>query len=302
MKATPSGLTLDDPVPLPRESPVMGKPEEIERSRFDRGCGRRERPWRSSHERHQPSLIRMERQAILPEALRQNLHYPTSILLAGEALHLQPSQVFEVLLHEAAHGLNTARGIKDASRGGRYHNARFKSAAAELGLIVSQMPPYGWAQTALGPPTLERYESDISRLGHAMRVARRLSADVRIGEVGSDQEKGQVEGDGQAPGEGPAKAGPAACGCGRKMRMAPSILAQGPVLCGLCGHEFSTERRTDRPSEPELAGSLGAPTVDDRFLDTAVDPTLSGLRRDGGGTFSSKGSRRESSSSLGKAP
>src|SRR3546814_5109715 len=28
------------------------------------------------------------------------------VLLAGEALHLTPAQVFEVLLHEGAHGLN----------------------------------------------------------------------------------------------------------------------------------------------------------------------------------------------------
>ena len=41
------------------------------------------------------------------------------VLLAGEALHLKPEAVFEVLLHEAAHGLNAARGIKDTSRGGQ---------------------------------------------------------------------------------------------------------------------------------------------------------------------------------------
>jgi hypothetical protein len=56
------------------------------------------------------------------------------VLLAGEALHLAPEDVFEVLLHEAAHGLNAARGVQDSSRGGRYHNARFKPTAEELGL------------------------------------------------------------------------------------------------------------------------------------------------------------------------
>src|SRR3546814_3919518 len=54
------------------------------------------------------------------------------VLLAGEALHLTPAQVFEVLIHEGAHGLNAARGIKDTSRGGRYHNKRF-AAAAQIG-------------------------------------------------------------------------------------------------------------------------------------------------------------------------
>src|SRR4051794_30324974 len=95
------------------------------------------------------------------------------VLLAGEALHLQPAQVFEVLLHEAAHGLNAARGVKDTSRGGRYHNAKFKGAAEELGLVVTTMPPYGWAQTTPGPEALRHYEPEINRLGEAMRIARR---------------------------------------------------------------------------------------------------------------------------------
>ena len=60
------------------------------------------------------------------------------VLLAGEALHLAPEAVFEVLLHEAAHGLNAARRIQDSSRGGRYHNVRFKATAEDLGLVVEQ--------------------------------------------------------------------------------------------------------------------------------------------------------------------
>ena len=72
------------------------------------------------------------------------------VLLAGEALHLPPEEVFEVLLHEAAHGMNAARRVKDSSRGGRYHNLRFKAAAEELGLVVDRMHPYGWAKTTIG--------------------------------------------------------------------------------------------------------------------------------------------------------
>ena len=66
------------------------------------------------------------------------------VLLAGEALHLPPGEVFEILLHEAAHGLNAARGIKDTSRGGRYHNQRFKAAAEEVLLQVRALPPTDW--------------------------------------------------------------------------------------------------------------------------------------------------------------
>lgn len=174
------------------------------------------------------------------------------VLLAGEALHLPPAQVFEVLLHEAAHGLNAFRGTKDTSRGGRYHNARFKASAEELGLVVSQMPPYGWAQTELGPDALQSYESDIAAISEAMRIARRIDGNVRLGGaeetagVGGEAEGGAAETEGE---RGPAS-GPATCGCGRRMRMAPSVLAKGQVLCGLCGQEFVTHRHAEQSTPP----------------------------------------------------
>ena len=71
-------------------------------------------------------------------------------------------------------------------------------------------------------------------------------ADVRIGE-GDVADRGDREsgGNGVAGDAEGAKPGPAICRCGRKMRMAPSVLAQGPVQCGLCGQDFSTERHKD---------------------------------------------------------
>ncbi|WP_297495484.1 hypothetical protein [Pseudonocardia sp.] len=38
------------------------------------------------------------------------------------------------LLHEAAHALAHVRGIKDSSRQGRWHNAKFKALSEELGI------------------------------------------------------------------------------------------------------------------------------------------------------------------------
>lgn len=163
------------------------------------------------------------------------------VLLAGEALHLPAEQVFEVLLHEAAHGLNAARGIKDASRGGRYHNANFKAAAEEVGLAAAQTPPYGWARTALRPETAERFAPTIARLDDAMRIARRLEAGVQIS-TEAEGERGALGEGGRAGGRGgAARNGPAQCGCGRGMRMAPTVLAAGPVLCGICGTAFESQ-------------------------------------------------------------
>ncbi|MEN3273439.1 MAG: hypothetical protein V7636_2200 [Actinomycetota bacterium] len=183
------------------------------------------------------------------------------VLLAGEALHLPPAQVFEVLLHEAAHGLNAARRIPDTSRGGRYHNRRFAVTANEVLLDVQLMPPYGFAKTELTAEAEERYAPTIERLGEAMRIARQIARGVKVG----------VEAEGQLGGGREAETGgrdgrrkdaiTAMCGCGRRLRMAPSIYEQGPVVCGLCGSAFrdGAEQRT----EPEL----GEQVIDGTFLE-----------------------------------
>ncbi len=74
------------------------------------------------------------------------------VLIAGEALHLPPREVFEVLLHEAAHGINAHRRVRDTSRSGRYHNQLYADAAREVLLDVRAMPPHGLANTSLTPP------------------------------------------------------------------------------------------------------------------------------------------------------
>jgi len=43
------------------------------------------------------------------------------VLVGGEGLQRGPVDVLATLLHEAAHGLARARGVKDTSRQGRYH-------------------------------------------------------------------------------------------------------------------------------------------------------------------------------------
>ena len=56
--------------------------------------------------------------------------------MGGEGLRRGARAVLGTLLHEAAHGVATTRGIKDTSRQGRYHNRRFAELAAELGITV----------------------------------------------------------------------------------------------------------------------------------------------------------------------
>jgi hypothetical protein len=193
------------------------------------------------------------------------------VLLAGEALHLPAEQVFEVLLHEAAHGLNAALDVKDTSRGGRYHNKRFRMTAELVGLDVSVMPPYGWARTELSAEAVERYREAIDSLGDAMRIARRVER-RHLGAEDAEVGGGPSAGDRQAgSGTETTPSGTARCGCGRRMRMAPSVLAAGPVVCGLCGNEFQLGRTASRSA---------GPVTDEQRQDHSVDQTFLVRRRE----------------------
>jgi hypothetical protein len=179
------------------------------------------------------------------------------VLLAGEALHYPVEDVFEVLLHEAAHGINAARGLKDTSRGGRYHNVRFKNTAVEVGLDVQQIDPYGFAQTSIRPDTAARYAGEIAHLAGVMRIARRIPA-TALTESKTEGKERDTSISGRQGGESQRrKVKPAECACGRRMRMAPSVLAQGPVTCGNCGTEFTVDREATRPDDHRDRRSRG---------------------------------------------
>ena len=192
------------------------------------------------------------------------------VLLAGEALHLPATEVFEVLLHEAAHGLNAARGVRDTSREGRYHNARFRDTAEQLGLAVKMVPRLGFARTTLTTRTAHEYRDAIETLADAMRISRTVDQEAghRRG-----RDRGREPGEPTSVGNGADRAPRtrngvgAACGCGRRLRIAPTVLAQGPVVCGLCGSEFGTGKEAQPaaprhpalyPAAPSVSGSAAA--------------------------------------------
>ena len=52
------------------------------------------------------------------------------------------------LLHEMVHYYNYVMGIQDCSRGGTYHNRRFRDSAEAHGLIVDHHDKYGWTITS----------------------------------------------------------------------------------------------------------------------------------------------------------
>lgn len=158
------------------------------------------------------------------------------ILVAGEGLERPPVEVLGTLLHEAAHALAHARGVKDCSRQGRYHNRRYRQLAEELGLAVAEVPSIGWSGTAVPAATAERYAAELEQLSAAMVLSRRAEGRQSQG-IESGGEEGSEAG--HATPAAPAK-GSASCPCGRRIRASAATLADGWIGCGLCGGEFTT--------------------------------------------------------------
>ena len=84
------------------------------------------------------------------------------IMISGEGLRRSPAEVLGTLLHEAAHALAHARGIKDTSRQGRYHNKHFKTHAEELGLTVEHDDRNGWSASTITRATQTAYARQLA--------------------------------------------------------------------------------------------------------------------------------------------
>lgn len=146
------------------------------------------------------------------------------VFVAGELLGQQPADVMATLLHEAAHALAHERNVQDTSRGGRYHNARYRALATELGLDVEQTGSIGWSRTTLPGDTADRYRREIAALDMALTASRHPEVGGRHGRTNNNN--------GLA----------LACGCGRRIRASNTVAEQGPILCGLCRTPFGACR------------------------------------------------------------
>ena len=143
------------------------------------------------------------------------------LFIGGEGLAAGPERVLATLLHEAGHGLADARGIKDTSRQGRYHNRAYRDLARELGLVCEDAGAHGWTDTRLPPSTAAAYGPVLEALGAALVAFRH-------------PEPGREAGAGKKRGNGVV----AACQCPRQFRITASVLQAGPIVCAVCQAPF----------------------------------------------------------------
>ena len=67
--------------------------------------------------------------------------------IAAEVLNYPIEETLDTMLHEMVHLYCRQHDIKEVSRGGKYHNKRFKAIAEEHGLTCVPCGQYGWYTT-----------------------------------------------------------------------------------------------------------------------------------------------------------
>lgn len=75
--------------------------------------------------------------------------------IAADWLDRPIENVVATMLHEMVHLLNLQRGIQDCSRGGSYHNRKFRDEAVKHMIAIEHHEKYGWTLTS---PTDELLE------------------------------------------------------------------------------------------------------------------------------------------------
>lgn len=167
------------------------------------------------------------------------------VLIAAEGFKHGSAEVLDTLLHEAAHAIASARKVKDTTRGGRYHNERYKHIAEEVGLVVEKMGPHGWAKTSLADGTPERYAAELVMLQLSLTAWRRQRRERPDGsEPGAEGGEGEEGVNANGRKRGQRQHLPlfqCACEKPRKMRMAASVAALGDVMCCVCNQPFREE-------------------------------------------------------------
>jgi predicted SprT family Zn-dependent metalloprotease len=126
--------------------------------------------------------------------------------------------VLGILLHEVAHSLNHAEGVKDCSAN-QYHNKHFKSRAEGLGLKTVEVKGKGHAWT-------EMTEFGLKRWAKALKV---IEAALEITAISQDKAK---------PKSRNTNLIKATCDCENIIRTSKSVLESG-VECQECGSKFA---------------------------------------------------------------
>ena len=116
--------------------------------------------------------------------------------IAAEVLNYPIEETLDTMLHEMVHLYCRENGIKEVSRGGKYHNKRFKAEAERRGLGCVPCGQYGWNTT----PSDNLVEYALSKGWNEIKIGRgSLPPIIRTGASGTAQTGAETTGGGKRP-------------------------------------------------------------------------------------------------------
>ena len=104
--------------------------------------------------------------------------------IAAEVLNYPIEETLDTMIHEMVHLYCRENGIKEVSRGGTYHNGRFKEEAEKRGLECFRCGQHGWNTR----PSERLVEYALSKDWNEIRIGRNSGFQpIRIGSSGTSQ-------------------------------------------------------------------------------------------------------------------
>ena len=102
--------------------------------------------------------------------------------IAAEVLNYAIEETLDTMIHEMVHLYCRENGIKEVSRGGTYHNGRFKEEAEKRGLECFKCGQYGWNTR----PSDKLIEYALSKDWNEIRIGRNSGfLGIRTGATGT---------------------------------------------------------------------------------------------------------------------
>ncbi len=142
--------------------------------------------------------------------------------IAAEVLNFPIEEIIDTILHEMVHLYCLQQGIQDTSRGGTYHNCKFKEEAEKRGLACFKTASYGW--NTKPSDTIISYALD--KGWSEICIARNTPASMFPPQSAASTTAGSING-----GRRPSSTRKLVCpNCGQSVRATRDV----NILCGDC--------------------------------------------------------------------
>ena len=155
--------------------------------------------------------------------------------ISADWLERPIENVVATMIHEMTHLYNIKQGIQDCSRGGTYHNRKFKEEAEKHMLRIDKDEKYGWTITS---PTDELFEYILDKGWGDIDMGRNCLFGLFGGQDNGKPGKGSSGAQGAADGRKvpkPSSSRRYVCpGCGAIVRATKEL----HIICGSCNVDF----------------------------------------------------------------